>query len=242
MSKFDMPPSSAGWPVRAGWLVMAFTRDLNLGEAFRAGGIVGNMGFESGRLKQLREIGQPDGSGGYGWGQWTASRRVTFLRYASDNNLDWRSDEANYGYALAELSGTIPGANYRHVVQALMQTTTLEDAVFSVGETYERPGGTTADNLPGEDSRDICGREAMAGYAGLMAAVPLSATPDIPPVKPAVVHATLGTADVLAATVRLLQTAMSIAAYYDGPIDGHPNAALAAAMDKYNAWLDRPVA
>lgn len=242
MPTFDMPPASAGWPVRAGWLVYALTRDLALVEPYRAGGIVGNLGFESGKLTKLREIGQPEGRGGYGWGQWTADRRVTFLAYATDKGLDWRSDEANYGYLVAELSGKIPGANYSRTVRELMTVTTLEDAVFSVGETYERPGGTTPDNLPGEDSRDICAREAMAGYAGLMAATPASAQPDVPPVEPAVVHATLGTSDVLAADVRSLQISTSIAGYYSGPVDGHPNAELAAALDKFSAWLDRPVA
>jgi hypothetical protein len=223
---------------------MALTRDLNLVEPWRAGGIVGNLGYESGKLTKLREIGQPEGRGGYGWGQWTADRRETFLGFCNDNNLEWQSDEGNYRYLVAELSGQIPGADYSRTVRALMALTSgdVKDAVFSVGETYERPGGTTPDNLPGEDSRDVRALEAMAGYEGLMAATPASATPDIPPVEPAVVHATLGTSDVLAGDVRSLQISTSIAGYYDGPIDGHPNAELAAALDKFSAWLDRPVA
>jgi hypothetical protein len=247
MAKFDMPPASAGWPVRAGWLVMALTRDLNLVEAWRAGGIVGNLGYESGKLTKLREIGQPEGRGGYGWGQWTADRRVTFLDFCTDNNLEWQSDEGNYRYLVAELSGQIPGADYRRTVRALMALTSgdVKDAVFSVGETYERPGGTTPDNLPGEESRDVRALEAMAGYEGLMATTPPSATPDVPPVEPvepAATHHTLGTADVLDADVRSIQISTTIAGYYDGPIDGHPNAELAKALDKYAAWRDRPVA
>ncbi len=98
---FDMPDASHTWEERGGWLVKRLAADFNL-QPFQAAGIVGNLGFESVGLTKLREIGQSEGRGGYGWGQWTADRRKTFLAYAMAHGLDWRSDEANYDYLAAE--------------------------------------------------------------------------------------------------------------------------------------------
>ena len=157
MPEFDMPPASAGFPARGRWLIDRLAAELELTEA-QAAGIVGNIGFESGGLEKLHEIGQPDGRGGYGWAQWTGDRRVAFLDWAQAQGLAWQSDEANYGYLLVELRGA-----YRHTVEALRQTATVEQAVWSVGQTYERPGGTTSTHLPGYADRLARAREALSG-------------------------------------------------------------------------------
>ena len=230
---FDMPPSEAGYPARGGWLIRALTADLALAEPYRAGGIVGNIGYESNRFKSLQELGNVPGRGGYGWAQWTGPRRVAFETYCAAHSLVPSSDEANYGYLVAELTGAIAGFDYRHSISALLNTTTLEDAVFSFGQTFERPGGTTETFLPGNVDRLARGQEAMAGYEALMAAGSAPATSAVAPAT----TPSLGTTDVLAAAIRLLQTTATIAGYYDGPVDGRPNAKLVAAMDKYAAWL-----
>lgn len=131
--------------------------DLNL-TAEQAAGIMGNLAFESNGFKTLHEIGQPEGRGGYGAAQWTSSRREAFFAYCAAHNLDWQSDEANYGYLLTELKGA-----YKGTIAALQKAGTLEDAVFSVGQTYERPGGTTPTHLPGYNDRLDYGRRALAG-------------------------------------------------------------------------------
>lgn len=159
---FDMPPASAGFSARGRWLIDRLMGDLGITEA-QAAGIVGNLGFESGSLTMLHEIGQDDGKGGYGWAQWTAGRRVSFMTWCQDHGMAWQSDEANYGYLLAELRGDIPRYDFRYVVTLMKRCGTVDDAVFSFGTTYERPGGTTPDHLPGYADRLARAKEALAG-------------------------------------------------------------------------------
>lgn len=156
MTSFDMPASGL-WTERAGWVVRALMRDLNLTD-FQAAGLVGNLGYESGRFTAFHEDGKPDGKGGYGWAQWTASRRVSFFNWCADSGLPPRSDEANYGYLTWELKNT-----YRSTVNALARCGTLAAATWSVGQTFERPAGTTPDHLPGYDERLARAEEALAG-------------------------------------------------------------------------------
>lgn len=158
---FDMPQHGS-WEDRGGWVVRRLSLDLSL-DLQRCAGIVGNLGFESAGFTTLHEIGQPEGRGGYGWGQWTADRRKTFFAYCTQQHLPIASDEGNYGYLLHELTGA-----YKATVAALRRfgVITLEDAVFSVGQTYERPGGTTDDYLPGFSGRLHWARRALAGAQG----------------------------------------------------------------------------
>lgn len=175
MPDFDMPARPASFEERGGWVCNALMRDLGL-PLNAAGGIVGNIGFESGGFEHLHEIGQPAGVGGYGWGQWTAIRRRTFFAWCNQQGLDWQSDEANYGYLLNELQGTY--SSTVRALKALGDAVTLEDAVFSVGQTYERPGGTTSTYLPGFADRLHYGQRAVAGAQG---AVPAAQPPQVPP-------------------------------------------------------------
>jgi hypothetical protein len=90
----------------------------------QATGAVGVMGYESGDFKTLQEKGQPDGKGGWGYAQWTGPRREQFMQYAKDNNLDPKSDAANYGFMQKELASPA----YAGVIPAMKQTTTSQDA------------------------------------------------------------------------------------------------------------------
>ncbi len=83
---FDMPEAPASFAQRGGWLVNRLAADFDL-TLEQAAGIVGNLGFESNRLKTMQEQAPIGGRGGWGWGQWTASRRVAFERWAAAHNL-----------------------------------------------------------------------------------------------------------------------------------------------------------
>jgi hypothetical protein len=210
---FDMPDASHTWEERGGWLVKRLAADFSL-QPFQAAGIVGNLGFESAGFTKLHEIGQPEGLGGYGWGQWTGPRRVTFLQFAAQLGLDWRSDEANYGYLMAELRGS-----QHNTIRQVSQTSNDADAAFSVGQTYERPGGTTSTFLPGFDGRLKYARRALAGAGAAGQAgtpVPLGA-----PAPAAVV-----------AAIKMLQTAL-VPYGYNIAVDGIWGTGTEAALQAY---------
>ena len=106
----------------------------------QAAGILGNFGRESEGLTILREIGQSPGHGGYGFGQWTGPRHRLFLNWCATHKLDWRSDAANWGYLIHELSGEDRNNSYAFVVVHLRESETLADATRSFMNYYERPG------------------------------------------------------------------------------------------------------
>lgn len=153
---FDMPPLTAGFAAQGRWVIDRLMADLALTEN-QAAGIVGNLGYESSGFRELREYGQPEGQGGYGWAQWTGPRRVLFLGWCMPGK-DWRSDAANYGFLVYELRGA-----YAYVVDELRHKTSLEDCVFLVGVKYETPAGTTPTHLPGYSARLAYARHALTG-------------------------------------------------------------------------------
>jgi hypothetical protein len=108
--------------------------DFGLDE-IQTAGVLGNIGTECAGFHHLHEIGQPDGKGGYGWCQWTASRRKAFFKWCSAHSLDWQSDEANYGYLKKELKG-----DYESTIAALEKTSTLKGAVRAFERNFERAG------------------------------------------------------------------------------------------------------
>ena len=201
VADFDMPASGT-WSERGGWVVKRLAADLGLTPE-QAAGIVGNIGFESAGFTKLHEVGQPEGVGGYGWAQWTADRRVAYLAWCNANNLDWRGDEANYRYLLVELKGA-----YKRSVDALKQMGTVEAAVFSFGQTYERPGGTTPSHLPGYEGRLSYAERALAGAGG-------AAVPDEP--------------DPVEVAVRALQAALHVG------VDGDPGPQTLGALAAWRA-------
>jgi tail lysozyme len=117
-------------PKVMGWLMADFgLNDL------QAAGVLGNLGHESAGFEILHEIGQPEGSGGYGWAQWTGPRRTAFFDWCNNKGLDWRSDDANYGFLRHELQ-----TSERATIPALKGANTLSEAVRTFQEVFERPG------------------------------------------------------------------------------------------------------
>ena len=209
---FDMP-ASGPWEVRGGWVVNALIREFILTRE-QSAGCVGNLGFESSGFEQLREIGQPEGRGGYGWAQWTADRREAFLKWCDDNELDWRSDEANYNFLVHELK-----TSRKRDLSYVRKTTTLEAAVFTFGYWFERPGGTTKTFLPGYDDRLNYAQRALAGSQA-----PASAIPDD--------H--IGNViAVFNESSRLLQTLLQARGLYKDAIDGDFGPNSYAALKNY---------
>lgn len=102
---------------------------------FQAAGCMGNLGHESGGLIQLREVGAPPNKGGYGWAQWTGPRARAFLHYCDVVKLDWRSEEANYGYLVKELN-----ESYGHTVAAVAKAPSLMAATKAFERGYEGAG------------------------------------------------------------------------------------------------------
>lgn len=119
----------------------------------QAAGVLGNLGHESGGFVYLHEIGQPEGVGGYGWGQWTGPRRAEFLNWCAMQKLDWRGDAANQGYLIYDLSG-----EYRSTISALLKCRTLADAVLAFERNYERAG------VPAIGDRVVWGQRALSAY------------------------------------------------------------------------------
>jgi len=105
----------------------------------QASGVVGNLGAESG-LKALQEQRPVRGRGGFGWAQWTGPRRVAFERWCRERDLDLTSYAANYGFLKAELSGAIPGSDFRHTITQVKKTTTIKAATETFEAHYERAG------------------------------------------------------------------------------------------------------
>lgn len=144
--------------------------------ANQAAGIVGNLGFESDGLQAIQERGVAAPRGGFGWAQWTGPRRRAFELWCAKEGLDQHSDEAQYGFLLEELHG-----DYYYVIQGLRNKTLVGAAVWHVGQTYERPGGTTPNNLPGFEARRYRAYQAL----DVMGKVPLDGpitSPAPPPV------------------------------------------------------------
>jgi hypothetical protein len=132
----------------------------------QSAGLVGNLGFESGGLKQMQERRPaiPGSRGGWGWAQWTGPRRDAFEAYAKEHSLDPSSFQANYGYLMHELENTAVG---KRTIAALKRAGTLAESVWAGGQTFESPKGTTESNLPGFGSRLKYGQQALGAGTNL---------------------------------------------------------------------------
>lgn len=120
---------------RAPYLIRALMAHFPGLKDFQAAGVAGNLGHESNGLTELREKGQPEGYGGYGYAQWTGPRHRSFVAWCAANKLDWRSDAGNVGYLIHELK-----SDYAACIRALMHAENLEQAVVSFERTFERAG------------------------------------------------------------------------------------------------------
>ncbi len=136
----------------------------------QAAGIAGNLGHESDGFTELHEIGQRPGRGGYGWGQWTASRREDFLSWCEQNHLDWHSDGANTGFLLHELNSA-----YRDTIIRVKQAATAREAATAFERFYERAG------VVNMKSRWAWADRALAAYKAAGAATKLLPFSPVPP-------------------------------------------------------------
>jgi hypothetical protein len=101
----------------------------------QAAGMVGNLGYESGGLQPDINEKNPlvkGSKGGYGWAQWTGTRRKAFEDFAAARGLDMKSDEANWQFLQHELDTTHKGA-----VDAVKRTSTVDEAVSVFEKKYE---------------------------------------------------------------------------------------------------------
>jgi hypothetical protein len=113
--------------------------DLNL-TPDQASGLVGNLQAESGLQAVQEKAPIGGGRGGFGWAQWTGPRRDAFEAYAKQNNLDPKSDEANYGFLRQELRSP----QYAGMMAALRTTKSSGQAAALVEREYERPAVSNA--------------------------------------------------------------------------------------------------
>lgn len=113
-------------------------------------GATGVMGYESGNFQTMQEIGHSGTGSGWGYAQWTGSRRTAFMNWATAHNLDPSSDAANYGFLQHELA-----TNYAHVIPRMKRETTVAGSARAFEETFEgmREGGPGIPNFPGHIAR-----------------------------------------------------------------------------------------
>lgn len=183
---FDMPPVSAGFDARAGWLLNRLMAEpsLALSNPIHAAAIVGNLGGESG-LEAINERHPivPGSRGGWSWAQWTADRRDAFEAYATSRHLPLTSDQLAYEFLVKELLGT-----EKHALDQTKKTTALDAAVYTFEVLFERP----TDPEGGLPARVAFAKRALAA-AKTAAAPPLPqppapappvVTPPTPPAPP----------------------------------------------------------
>lgn len=140
--------------------------------------IAGNGGEESNGLTAAQEAHPISGGvGGYGWFQWTGPRRKAFFNWCAKAKLDPRTDEANIGFLIYELSTTQTSA-----LTAMAREATLESKTKAFMNTFERPNAKYA-HLP---VRLEFARRALATWkekgAASVIKVPAKPLPSILPV------------------------------------------------------------
>lgn len=119
----------------AGRLMHDLMADFGLNRQ-QAAGIVGNLAHESGGFKNLQEDKPiiPGSRGGFGYAQWTASRRRNFEKFVGEKDWDIRSYQANYGNLKRELKG-----EYAYVIDRIKGVTTSKEAAKIFQDKFERP-------------------------------------------------------------------------------------------------------
>ncbi|MBE0436739.1 MAG: hypothetical protein IBX56_13140, partial [Methylomicrobium sp.] len=108
----------------------------------QAAGVVGNLMHESAGFKKMQEVNPRGGRGGYGYAQWTGSRRKQFEAWAAQKGLSVDSYEANYGFLNHELMGS-----ENRSLRALKKTSSVAESTRVFHDTFERSG------IPRMDSR-----------------------------------------------------------------------------------------
>jgi hypothetical protein len=103
-------------------------------QSFQAASILGNIGHECAGFHLMQEV-KPlgGGRGGFGWCQWTASRRDKFEDFCRAQGLSPGSDAANYGYLKIELQTT-----HKSSITAVKATTNISAAVRQFERKFEK--------------------------------------------------------------------------------------------------------
>jgi hypothetical protein len=105
-----------------------------------ASGVVGNL-YDESRLQAINE----KGGGGFGWAQWTGSRRTEFEAYAKTHG-GTTSDTANYGFLVQELQKP----QFADVLARLRsKDITYADASDIIMKRYENPRDQSTAALAG---------------------------------------------------------------------------------------------
>jgi hypothetical protein len=102
---------------------------------FQAAGLLGNIGEECDGFREMQEKKPiiPGSKGGFGWAQWTGSRRTLFEAFCSGKGLSPFSDAANYGFLKKELNTTQSMA-----LTAVQKAANISKAVRQFEATFEK--------------------------------------------------------------------------------------------------------
>lgn len=103
-------------------------------EPVKAAAILGNIGHECMGFRAMQEFKPTgkDGRGGFGWCQWTDTRRDAFEAFAKATGGDVMSDDTNYGFLKKELQTTHAAA-----IGAIVAAPSLRDAVVAFERNFE---------------------------------------------------------------------------------------------------------
>lgn len=145
----------ASFRAKAPWIMELLKHDFVL-DLNSSAAAVGNLGHECAgfTLMQEQKPTVAGSRGGYGWAQWTGPRRKLFEAYCARNNLDPKSDRANYGFLFVELSGS-----ERSAIPAVKKAKTLRAKVEAFEKNFERAG------VKHYDSREQYAKWALDAYA-----------------------------------------------------------------------------
>ena len=114
-------------------LIANLQEDFNLTRN-QAAGIAGNLAHESGNFRLLKEIN----GNGYGYSQWSGSRRTSFRSYAARvGGPD--TFEANYGFLRYEMK-----TQYGPMMNRIRATDDVEKVARIFMKTFLRPQSSTA--------------------------------------------------------------------------------------------------
>jgi hypothetical protein len=119
--------------VKAPRIMEKLINDFDLKD-FQAAGVLGNIGHECAGFRLMQEV-KPlgGGRGGFGWCQWTGSRRRDFEAFCDARGLGRTSDAANYGFLAHELQTT-----HSSSLDAVKATANIKDAVREFEQKFER--------------------------------------------------------------------------------------------------------
>jgi hypothetical protein len=125
-------------------------------EDFHAAGVLGNIGHECAGFQTMQEVRPRRGRGGFGWCQWTASRRRDFESFCRKNGYLLTSDAGNYAFLKQELETT-----HASSLEVLKATKTLPDAVREFEKKFE----VAAADAKHYDRRDRWATLALGAFA-----------------------------------------------------------------------------